>query len=480
MKFRNLSLFAAGAVFFAPIVVSCSAPVEGEEALGGSGGAGATGGAAGTSTNGGAGGTPSGGASGTSTTGGSATGGASGTGVTGGASGTSGAAGSGASGSGAGGTMAGAGGSGVAGSFVGGGSGGMPMVPPLDCGGKGAVIENAGPPANRVNYAILGDGYSAEELETTFLTHIQTYMTKRFSDPIGQPYLRYRKFVNICAIKIPSTPICGSSTFGCCGDDQSRLASCNQSAANMAFSQNLPATFEIDWRSLVLNGSSWWNTGATLMLWSGGNRDAAGAALHEGGHGFHQLADEYGGCSGGRQVNVHTASGMTGGKWDGWLGYMQEPGTGVQDFFQCDGSVWRPTSNSMMNSLFGNNPNTSFNAVSREKMIMDIWSKIQNPWDAVTPPPGAVTNPTTLSLQLIDPSVISVDWSVDGSVVAMNGGPTYNIGAANLAAGSHMVVASAYDNAGEDLVRQVSGTNYNRQYWGMNAHKSVTWTVTIQ
>jgi hypothetical protein len=216
------------------------------------------------------------------------------------------------------------------------------------------------------------------------------------------------------------------------------------------------------------------------MLWSGGNRDAAGAALHEGGHGHHQLADEYGGCSGGRQVNVHTAMGMTGGKWDDWIGFNQTPGTGMQGFFQCDGSVWRPTDNSMMNSLFGNDPDTSFNAVSREKMIMDIWSKIQNPWDSVVPPAGAVTNPQTLTLNLIDPTVISVDWSVDGNMVAMAGGPSYNVGAANLAPGSHMVVARAYDNAGEDLVRQVSGMQYNRQYWGTNAQKSVTWTVTIQ
>ena len=57
------------------------------------------------------------------------------------------------------------GGSGVAGSFVGGGAGGAPPLPALDCGGKGAVIENAGPPANRVNYAILGDGYSQAELD---------------------------------------------------------------------------------------------------------------------------------------------------------------------------------------------------------------------------------------------------------------------------------------------------------------------------
>ena len=191
----------------------------------------------------------------------------------------------------------GTGGSG--GSFVPGGAGGAPMVPPLDCGGKGAVIENAGPPTNRVNYAILGDGYSEAELDTPTRCTSRPTWPRRFSDPIGQPYLRYRKFVNICAIKIPSTPICGSSTFGCCGDDRAASQLQSDRPPTWPSSQNLPASFEIDWRAVVLNGSSWWNTGAALMLWSGGNRDAAGAALHEGGHGHHQLADEYGGCSSG-------------------------------------------------------------------------------------------------------------------------------------------------------------------------------------
>ena len=71
-----------------------------------------------------------------------------------------------------------------------------------------------------MNYVIVGDGYTEAELETDVPRAHPDHMTKRFSDPIGQLYLRYRNFVNICAIRIPSTPICGSSTFGCCGSDQ--------------------------------------------------------------------------------------------------------------------------------------------------------------------------------------------------------------------------------------------------------------------
>jgi hypothetical protein len=116
-------------------------------------------------------------------------------------------------------------------------------------------------------------------------------------------------------------------------------------------------------------------------------------------------------------------------------------------------------------------------------MIFDIWRIIQNPYDSVSPPAGAAMNPATLTVNVIDPAVISVDWSVDGAVVARNGGPSYAIGSSPIAAGTHMVTARVYDNAGMDLVRQ-TGTTFNRQYWGTGAmghsDKTVTWTVTKQ
>ncbi len=399
------------------------------------------------------------------------------------------------------------GGAGGAAGFVG-GAGGLPPVPALDCGPHGTAAENAGPPENRVNYVIVGDGYSEAELAPGALLdqHIEAAHAKRFSDPIGQVYLRYRKFVNICVLKIPSAPICSASTFGCCGDDQSRLASCNTQAVNQALAEHLPASFEVDWRAVVLNGSSWWNTGSQLMLWSGGHPSAAGAALHEGGHGFHQLADEYCSttgsacganmCSGGGQehgeVNSTADCQTTNGKWDLWLGFDQVGATGLQGTFvgsrYVDSGQYRPSANSMMNSLFGEHPDTSFNAVSREKMIMDVWRVIERPWDSVSPPPGPVANPAALAVHVIDPAVISVDWSLDGAVIAEDGGPFYDIAAADLAPGTYTVTARAYDNAGTDLVRYREHTGFNRQYWGpvtesrpmARSDQSVTWTVTIQ
>lgn len=514
---RAVSLSVLSAAFALPLTLACSDTTGDDpgEMSGGSGGVSGTGGtaagpsgASGTATSGGSanGGSTSAGAgaggsgnAGATSGGGPMTGGAAGTpaaggSMTGGSAGEPVAGNAGTGAGGAGGASGGAAGSGVAGGFVGGGAAGMPTVEPLDCGEMGTPLENNGPPANRMNYVIVGDGYSEAQLAEggALDQHMEAMLAKRFSDPVGQPYKRYRKFFNICVMRVPSGPICGSSEFGCCGNDQSRLANCDNTAVNNAIRDHIPASFEVDLRAVVLNGSSWWNSGGTLMMWSGGNDDAGGAALHEGGHGFHSLSDEYGNCELNRVsreatygVNVSLMNNSSGDKWDGWLDYDHEPGTGVQGFFACDGGqTWRPSQNSMMNSLFGTNPNTSYNPVSREKIVMDIWRVVQTPYDSVTPEPGPVTNPASLTVNVIDPEVISVDWSVDGNLVAMNGGPTYNIGAANLAPGTHTVTARAYDNAGPDLVRQVPGNTFNRQYWGSgemgHSDKTVTWTVTIQ
>jgi hypothetical protein len=364
----------------------------------------------------------------------------------------------------------------------------MRELPPLDCGTDGVAIENAGPPKNRVNYVIIGDGYTKEQFPT-LREHIDVAMKKRFSEVIGQPYGRYRKFVNICLIQLESEngPIgSGSTALSCSGDDQSRLARCDSNKVNMELKARVPESFEIDWKAVVLNNDRWWNTGSVLMLWSGGHEDAAGAALHEGGHGFHQLADEYDGTDSncGREfeeVNSTADEMMTAGKWDMWLGYDQEGATGMQTTIvgsrYCRSGQYRPSDNSMMNMLFGNDPDTSYNSVSREKMIMDVWRAVE-PIDETKPPAGDAAGATSLEVVVIDPEVVSVDWSVDGQMVAAKGGTRFDIAAQKLASGSHTITAKAYDNAGPELVRYTTGTKYGRMNWA-RSQQTVEWKVTV-
>lgn len=402
-------------------------------------------------------------------------------------------------------------GTGAAGS---GSAGGPATPPPLDCGAEGWAVENHGNPKNRVNYLILADGYTKETVETTLKTHIEAALKRRFEHESGEPYGRYRNFVNICVMKaISETDGIGKGpTAFDGGNGGDRLAAVNESKVNAYIKAKVPASFEVDWKAVVLNQNKWENTGAYLMLWSGGHEDGPGAALHEGGHGFHQLADEYGsqtgcqnqkpscGSSGNAEAEVNSAANCmtTDGKWDMWLGTTQKGlkvpdmgATGMQGTWEGSRYVgngqYRPSCNSMMNSLFGGSDlakiplNTSFNSVSREQMIFSIWRAV-TPIDSTDPPAGAVNNPATLTVNVIDPAVINIDWTVDG-MTTPNGGTSFST--ASLASGTHMISAKAYDNASEDLVKLRTGVcppavkdRYCHGTSWPRSTQTVSWTVT--
>jgi hypothetical protein len=445
----------------------------------------------------------------------------------GGATGTAGSAGTAGSGGGAGrggatGTAGSAGTAGAGGGSNPTGAGGSSSTTTamLDCGTNGYVVENHGPPSNRVNYVIVGDGYQSADLMPggPFETHIKNAMARRFSQN-AQPFLRYRNFINICGIKVVSTgKICSGSALGCCGSDSSRLANCDNTKAT-AVANGLPKTLTIDWMAIMLNGSSWWNSGGwPYMYFSGGNSDAPGAALHEGGHSFIGLADEYGTCTGGGcgmntnfggavsadttwpEINNCKDPTTTDDKWMKWMGYNQTGATGIVSTFSNSryrADDYRPTDNSMMNSLFCGSSdqtkciaNTAYNAVSREEIVMTIWKRIR-PIDSTDPAAGAVTSPGVLKVNVIDPMVINVDWTVDGTVTK-NGGTTFDT--STLAAGAHTISATAYDNAGDDLVRYKDSTcptsqtkpgsspnpgyNFCKRTGWKNSTQTVMWTFT--
>ena len=474
-------------------------------ASGGSAGATSTGtamgGSAGTtagSGNGGQGGTSStGGATGSggATTGsGGATGGGKGgaAGAAGAPTGGTGGGGAGTGGTGTGGTRMDAGTAGkggAAGSGAGGsaGSGGTSVdggSVPLDCGPTGITIEGHGPPANRINYVIVGDCYNQADIDGgLYLAHINKMLSDpmRKAGPVGrftepqQPYLRYRNFVNICALKTVSVDsVCGTAAkntaFDGYGNDSTRLGYINNTKVNNAIKAGLPASITVDWKAVVLNAASWWNSGGIPMVWSGGHVDAALAAQHEGGHGFFALADEYGGSetaptSEPREINVTIDPTNTANKWSLWLGVNQTPGTGVQGAVEggryCDKGVWRPTKDSMMNSLWAS---SYFNSISLENAVRKIYALV-TPIDSTTP--TTVTSPQVLEVTVVDPSVIKIDWSVDGVVTAAGGGATFDVVAKALPSGSHKIAARAYDDTA-----WVKGDRSKLE-------QTVTWTIVV-
>jgi hypothetical protein len=378
---------------------------------------------------------------------------------------------------------------------VDGGLAGCGNTPPhmLNCGASGIVFESNGPPDNRVLYVILGDGYTSDMLDTVFKEHIENMLYRGMSrqgvaqgmfTEIGQPYLRYRKFINICALKVASNDACVDdddvagdecdSAFNGHGDDASRLGGVDRNAVTAAITRLLP-NVDVDWRSVTINAGAdnWWNSGGSIMVWNGSfeprNRSAS-VALHEGGHAFHHLADEYGGndCSRQPGTEVNVTLDRTGrDKWAEWLTpqpFDHVGRTGLHGAFEggyyCNTGRFRPTDNSQMNQL----PDY-FNMPSMQKIVRDIYD-IVDPIDAHTDNTSPIVNPTELVVSVIDPAVIKVEWSVDGAVVTANGGQCFT--PSGLAPGSHTVTARAYDDI--DWVRGDRS----------DLEQRVTWTVEVR
>jgi len=381
------------------------------------------------------------------------------------------------------------------------GTGGSNVAPPLpdggpiefklDCGASGVAIEGHGPPDNRVNYVIVGDCYSQADIDAgLFVQHIKKMIDDPTRKPAAgrfleaqQPYGRYRNFVNICALKTPSTDSgCGTAAkntaFDGYGNTQTRLGYINNTKVNNAIKSLLPANIMVDWKGVVLNDNQWWNSGGVPMIWSGAHVDAALAAQHEGGHTFFQLADEYGGACTGTQpepprINVTANMSTSNGKWTNWLNTTQTspaPGTGMQGFFEggqyCDKGIWRPTDQSVMNSLWAS---SQYNSISLESAVRAIY-KLVKPIDSSTA--ANVTAPQVLEVKVIDPAVIRIDWSVDGKIVAASGGASFDVAAKGLAKGSHTISARAYDDTpwvkGD---RTVAATGALEQ--------TVTWSIAV-
>jgi hypothetical protein len=352
----------------------------------------------------------------------------------------------------------------------------------FDCGALGHTFEDAGPPSNRVNYVIVGDGYNQASISTNFIEHVENMLyhdqAGQYS-AIGEPYARYRKFVNVCGLLIPSSDNCiDNQDIGrtcdtpfdgrCnppCGSGGTRLGTVSSQKVNAALQEHLPSNIDADWRAVSLNGDTdgWWNSGGPIMVWNGnfGNRlNAASVALHEGGHTFHRLADEYGGTSNNcnQEYNeINSTADPNASKWAHWLEYddtrtddRPRPGnqsgnpygTRVQDAWQgsryCDAGQYRPSQHSEMNLL-----PRPFNMPSVEKIILDIYA-IVDPIDNHTDNSSPLQDPDVIQVRVIDPEVISLEWSVDGEIVAEAASECFAV--PQLSSGSHTISVRAHDN----------------------------------
>jgi IgA Peptidase M64 len=234
------------------------------------------------------------------------------------------------------------------------------------------TIQNSGASANRVDMVFLGDGYTAGEISTTYNNHVNAYVNYIFGGTaLTDPFSRYRNFFNIHVVDVvsnesgaddPSAGIVRDTALGASyrwdGVTQ-RLLYVTNSLADAQMSSALAGTGIVDeMRYVTVNSSQYGGGGGKYAVYAGGNSSALEVALHEVGHSFAGLADEYGGTTspyaGAEPTEINVSKNSSGAKWAEWLGYV-DPTLGTVGAYNggryYDSGIYRPTDNSKMRSV---------------------------------------------------------------------------------------------------------------------------------
>ena len=346
------------------------------------------------------------------------------------------------------------------------------------------VVDN-GPSANRVDLVVLGDGYTAAEIDTTYAGHVAglvDYMFAQSQEP-QEPFVLYRNFFNVHRVNVVSnesgadvppegiwrdTALDASYYWDSVTE---RLLYISSSKANAVLNTALAgAGFSAEIRVVTVNDSRYGGGGGTYAVYAGANGAATEVAMHEMGHSFGKLADEYAYTAatwtGGEYPKPNVTNSPAGSKWSQWLGYVDPANPGMGPIGAYEGAayytegLYRPSENSKMRSL-----GRPFDAVGREQLILRMYDHVDPLDDAYA---GSLVDPGPLWVDAVDPAVIKVDWYVDSTPVALDGGETFSLQGHGYGPGTYAVEAQAYDGTG--WVR-LDPTGLTTQ--------SVDWSITL-
>ena len=350
------------------------------------------------------------------------------------------------------------------------------------------LVDN-GPSSNRVDVVFLGDGYTAaDHTAGTYTTDINSYLGYMFSNTANtDPFHRYRNYFNVHSIDVFSnesgadkpldsiyvdTALDASYSWG---GGVERLLYVSNSKANAAKNAGLSgASFSAEMQFVTVNDTKYGGGGGSYAVYAGGNNAAYEVAMHEMGHSFDNLADEYGGhagpYAGGEPSEVNVTKNATGAKWSHWLGYDQ-PGIGIIGAYEgaryYNTGLYRPSNSSKMRNL-----GRPFDVVGREKIILDIYALV-DPLDAWRDNSLPLTDPGDLFVERIDDSVIDVEWFVDGAPVPGADGETFDLVNFGYGPGVYDVEARAFDPTGFDPVDGWVRVNTSE------LEQTVGWDVTV-
>jgi Ca2+-binding RTX toxin-like protein len=304
----------------------------------------------------------------------------------------------------------------------------------------------------------MGDGYTAAEIGT-YTSQVDGLLTYMFGGGglLSDPFGRYKNFFNVHSIELvsnqsgvtndPAHKEARDTVLDARYMGDGRTVSIDLRAADAVEQEVFGSASFSEMRFILVNSGSYGGAGYDSSVYSAGNSQAYEVALHEMGHAFAALADEYNygmpnsDYTGPELPQANVTTDPTGAKWAEWLGYDQS-GIGVigayEGGYYHQTGIYRPSQSSKMNVL--GNP---FDAVAREQFIRKFYELV-DPLDGYTDASGEKHNLIEFDVDTIDPAVIKVAWTVDGEMAAV-AGDTFRIDKDYYGFGTHTVTARAYD-----------------------------------
>jgi hypothetical protein len=340
------------------------------------------------------------------------------------------------------------------------------------------VVDN-GLPTKRVKLVFLSDGYTAAQLPN-FITRVTDFKNNLFTQP---PFSNYKNFFNVYAIKVPSVesgadhpgtatditedlathPALAANTYFNTTFDYANIHRLvvpqNGAAINSVLSTNFPSYNQI----FIFSNSPFYGGSGGAYATSTVNVSSDEVSIHEIGHSFSSLMDEYFIDTQPEAPNRTKISNPLTVKWKNWVGsnnidVFKYGNDGMNDWY-------RPHQNCKMRVL-----DVPFCAVCKEAFVNTIYNivtPIYSYLPSSTTPTISTTTNFSANLTLPIPNTLQTEWKLNGASIATSV-DNVNINPATLPVGNSTLTLFVTDN-----------TPLSRSYLPATGYVfSQTWTIT--
>jgi len=344
-----------------------------------------------------------------------------------------------------------------------------------------------GSPGKYINIVYLADGYQANELEN-FVGHVENATQYLFS---ASPFDQYKDYFNVFAIRsislesgakhprnasdcpsLGSHPILATSNiFGSSfdvGGIHRLLVPSVFATLNRTVSDNFPL---FDQRIVLVNSTFYGGSGGTYAT-SSVNTAANEVVVHEIGHSFAQLADEYyaGDIFAAERSNMTRQTNPVLVKWKNWLGFED---VGIYPYGTSGNPAnwFRPHENCKMRVL-----GPEFCPVCKEKLVQTILSNFGNPILSKVPRENAFTlqaDTMLFHLNILQPKnkTIRVSWMLNGDTLSERN-DSLVLSSTDFLPGNNLLIAKVLDTTA--FIR----ANNHSQVFTYSANWTVNKSVT--